>query len=202
MVCEVEVGAQVPRRGNGFSRWLGRSVLRLMGWRITGEMPNLPKVVVIGAPHTSNRDGLIGMATVLALGLRISLMAKHTLFRWPLGGFLRWLGVIPIDRDQAGGVVALSLEKFREKEKLFLGIAPEGTRHAAAEWKTGFYRIAREAGVPILAAVFDYGKKELRLALTLMPGEDRETDLERILSCYRGITPARPDRLSAPLRRP
>lgn len=193
-------GAAVPRRGNRFFQWLGTAVLHAMGWRITGTFPDVPKAVVIGAPHTSNQDGVIAVAAVLALRLRIVLMGKHSLFRGPFGPVLRWFGLIPVDRTSAAGVVEQSVARFREREQLFLGMAPEGTRHGAEEWKTGFYRIAVNAGVPIMVAVLDYGKREVRLPLTFMPCGDVDADMQRILECYRGVMPKRPERLSRPLR--
>lgn len=200
MSYESMLGDKVPKRGNRFSKWLGGFVLWLLGWRITGTFPNARKVVVIGAPHTSNWDGIVGVSCVLALGLKIALMGKDSIFRGPFGPMLRWLGLIPIVRDSAAGVVEQSIAKFKEREALFLGMAPEGTRHGAKEWKTGFYRIAVEAEVPILLAVFDYGKRELQLPLTLYPSGDIEADMETILSHYRGITAKHPERLSGPLR--
>lgn len=194
------LGENVPKRGNRFSRWLGDFVLRLLGWRIIGSLPDAKKAVVIGAPHTSNWDGVVGVACVLALGLKIALMGKSTMFRGPFDPMLRWLGLIPIRRDSAAGVVEQSVAKFKERDVLFLGLAPEGTRHGAEEWKTGFYRIALEADVPIVLAVFDYAKRELQLPLTLYPGGDLEADMETILSHYRGVMPKHPERLSGPLR--
>ncbi|MDF1780534.1 MAG: lysophospholipid acyltransferase family protein [Alcanivoracaceae bacterium] len=200
MTYENMLGSEVPRRGNKFFQWLGEWVLGLMGWRVVGEFPNVRKAVVIGAPHTSNWDGVVGVSTVLALRLRISLMGKSSLFRGPFGPLLRWIGLIPIDRTSAAGIVEQSVEKFNEKDQLFLGIAPEGTRHGAPEWKTGFYRIALEAGVPIMLAMFDYENRILHLPLTFHPTGDMDADMERILHCYRGVQPKRPERLSGPLR--
>lgn len=200
MSYEFMIGGQVPRRGNNFSCWLGSWLLRRLGWRITGTFPDVAQAVVIGAPHTSNWDGVFGVAAVLALRLRIVLMGKDSLFRGPAAPLLRWIGLIPVDRTSAAGVVEQSVAKFREKPQLFLGIAPEGTRKGAAEWKTGFYRIASEARVPILVAVFDYGKREVRLPLTLYPSGNFDADMTRILDCYRGVVPKRPQRLSGPLR--
>lgn len=199
MVHEIHIGSRVPRRGNAFSRGLGSLVLRLLGWRITGEMPDVPKLVIIVAPHTSNRDGVIGIAAVLALGLRMTLLGKHTLFRGPLGAFMRWVGAVPVNREQSGGIVATSLRKFREREKVFLAMAPEGTRHATEAWKTGFWHIAHEVGVPILVVGLDYGHKEVRLIRTLMPGDDVDADMSTIYESYRDVVPARPERLSRPL---
>ncbi|WP_245932437.1 lysophospholipid acyltransferase family protein [Isoalcanivorax indicus] len=196
----VTLGPCVPRRGNAFSEGLGRLLLRCIGWRITGTFPDVPKAVVIGAPHSSNWDALVTAAVVLSLRVRIGLMAKDNLFRWPLGGLFRWLGGIPIDRRSKRGVVDQSVDKFNEREKLFLGIAPEGTRTAALAWKTGFHQIARRAGVPIIVAVLDYGRRELRFADVVYPGDDSAADLERILVHYRGAVARRPERLSAPLK--
>ncbi|MBZ2187694.1 lysophospholipid acyltransferase family protein [Alcanivorax sp. JB21] len=206
-VSDVVIGKAVPRRGNAFSRLLGRIILRLIGWRITGHFPDVPKAVVIGAPHSSNWDGLVAAGVVLALQVRIGLMAKETLFRWPFARVLRWLGGIPIHRDSARGVVDQSVDRFREREKLFLGIAPEGTRTAAEQWRTGFYMIASRARVPVIVAVLDYGRRELRFADVLYPGEDYSAaemgaDMQRILGHYRGVVPRRPERLSLPLRTP
>jgi 1-acyl-sn-glycerol-3-phosphate acyltransferase len=200
MSYESMLGDKVPKRGNRFSKWLGEFVLRVLGWRITGALPNTSKVVVIGAPHTSNWDGIVGVTCVLALGLKIALMGKDSIFRGPFGPMLRWLGLIPIDRNCAAGIVEQSIAKFQERDALFLGMAPEGTRHGATEWKTGFYRIALEAEVPILLVVFDYAKRELQLPLTLYPSGNIEADMETILSHYRGVTAKHPERLSGPLR--
>lgn len=194
------LGSHVPRRGNRFSKWLGAFVLQSLGWRITGTLPNVPKMVVIGAPHTSNWDGVIGVTVVLALGLKISLMGKDSLFFGPFGPVLRWLGLIPIQRDSAAGVVEQSVEKFNERDALFLGLAPEGTRHSAKDWKTGFYRIAEEAEVPILLACFNYQKRELQLLPVLHPCGDMAADMAKIFSLYRGAVPKHPERLSLPLR--
>lgn len=191
---------RIPRRGNAFSRWLGEVLLRLIRWRIVGQLPNVPKAVVIGAPHSSNYDGVVAAATVLALQVRIGLMAKDSLFRWPVASLLRWLGGIPIDRLSKRGVVEQSLDRFREREQLFLGIAPEGTRASATEWKTGFWHIARQADVPIVVAVLDYGRRELRFAEVITPSDDMDADMRRIIECFRGAVPRRPERTSAPLK--
>lgn len=196
----IDVGDQVPRRGNAFFAWLGLMLLRLMGWRVVGALPNVSKAVVIGAPHTSNRDGLVAAGVILALRLRITIMAKDNLFRGPFAFFFRFLGAIPVERDHPHGLVGASAEKFREKDKLFLGMAPEGTRKGAEKWKTGFYQIALAAQVPIVVAVLDFGKKEVRLPLTLIPSGDQAADMQAIMACYKGVVPARPERLSAPLR--
>src|ERR1041385_3488167 len=155
----IEIGARVPRRGNAFSRWLGRAVLRLTGWRIEGAIVDVPKMVLIGAPHTSNMEGVMAMIMLTALGLRAGTMIKDTAFHGVLGPVLRWFGAIPINRRSPKGVVEQSVEAFDRSEQLILLIAVEGTRHAAKEFKRGFYHIAIGAKVPIQIAAVHYEKK-------------------------------------------
>lgn len=129
--CSLPVGDQVARRGNFFSRAVARGCLRLMGWRLDGAVPNLPKMILIGGPHTSNMDGVVAIAILTALGLRSGTMIKDTAFKGAMGPVLRWFGAIPIDRKKAGGVVAQSVAAFNRADKLLLLIAPEGTRSSA-----------------------------------------------------------------------
>lgn len=201
VVAGVSIGARVPRRGNVFSRWLGRATLRALGWRIAGEIPDAPKMVIIGAPHTSNVDALIAFAALTALGLRASVFGKHTLFRWPLGAVSRWLGLIPIERSHAHGVVEQSVRAFADNEAFLLLLAPEGTRKAAPAWKKGFWAIACGAGVPILPAALDYRRRRVVIGQPLVAGADYESDLMRLLDFYRdNASPRRPERASGPIR--
>lgn len=196
----IDLGPDVPRRGNAFSRGLFHLLLRLMGWRITGTFPDVRKAVLIVAPHTSNWDGVMTVVASFALGLRISFFVKHSAFRFPFGGLMRFFGALPVNREDSRNLVAYSAAKLREKEQLLLSVAPEGTRDTADSWKTGFYWIAHEANVPIVCIAFDYPTKEVRIVGHLTPTGDLEGELPRILDFYRGITPRHPDRLSAPLR--
>ncbi|MDX1532088.1 MAG: 1-acyl-sn-glycerol-3-phosphate acyltransferase, partial [Rhodothermales bacterium] len=123
-----DLGPRLPRRGNRFSRWLGRTALRLTGWRLVGDLPDLPKLLVVAAPHTSNWDGFLAIAALLAMGLDAHFMAKHSLFRPPLGWFLRWIGGVPVDRRVRGGVVGQMTERFAAQDRYVLGVTPEGTR--------------------------------------------------------------------------
>ncbi len=194
------IGPNVPRRGNAFWRWLGRFVLWAMGWRLAGSVPDLPKMVLIGAPHTSNMDGVIGLATLTALGLRSGTMIKDTAFHGPLGVVLRWFGAIPINRRSPKGVVEQSVDAFNSNEKLLLLIAPEGTRHSAPDWKRGFYLIAKGAGVPVLPAACNYETKVITFGAPLTPSGDYEADLRKLLEFYRvNGAGQHPERLSKPL---
>jgi 1-acyl-sn-glycerol-3-phosphate acyltransferase len=196
----VTIGASVARRGNGFSRWLGRSVLRLTGWRIQGDIPDLPKMVMIGAPHTSNMDGVMAIATLTALGLRAGTMIKDTAFKGLLGSALRWFGAIPIDRRSAQGVVGQSVDAFNAADSLLLLIAPEGTRSSAPEWKRGFWLIASAANVPVLPAAIDYRRKRITFGPPVSSNGDYDSDLARVLSFYRDYSaPRHADRASEPI---
>lgn len=197
---QTELGDRVPRRGNKFSEWLGVFVLWLTGWRVLGDFPNVPKVVVIGAPHTSNWDAVYVIAAVLALRVKVQIMAKDTVFKPPFGGFVRWLGGIPINRSSSHGVVQQSVSAIKNSEQMFLGLSPEGTRNSAKEWKSGFYVIAQAAQVPILVAVIDYGKKEIRFAGTITPSGDYQQDYPKIVELYRGAEACRSELMSAPLK--
>lgn len=187
----------IPRHGNLFMQWLGRSVLKLFGWRLNVSLPNLPKMVIIVAPHTSNWDAIFLIAAILTLRLRIHWFGKHTVFRWPLRSFLHWLGGIPIDRSAAGGVVGQTTRRFAESAQFIVGLAPEGTRSLAPQWKKGFYQIAHSAQVPIVAAYIDYGSRTVGLGPVIVPSGDYEADLETLQVFYRSITPRHPEKFAA-----
>ena len=173
------LGDQIPLRGNAVTRALGHAALRLLGWRVEGEVPNLPKFVVAVAPHTSNWDFVVGVAAMFALDLRIAFLGKHTLFRWPFGAVMRWMGGIPVDRASPHGVVNQSIDGFTHMERRILAIAPEGTRRQVAQFKSGFLQIARGAKVPVVRASLDYAAKCVRFGSTFEPGEDIEADRRR-----------------------
>lgn len=194
-------GPRVPRRGSRLSSALGSLILRLVGWRVTGELPDEPRAVVIGAPHTSNFDGLVGISALQALRLDVRFMAKHSLFRGPAGWLLKALGGIPVNRRKAGGVVHGAKALLKGGDPFWLGITPEGTRTGAAEWKTGFYRIAADLDLPIIVVTFCYRDKEVQVLGAFRPGADRDADLEAIYAKLDHVTPRHPERLSEPLRR-
>ncbi|MBC6907054.1 acyltransferase [Saccharophagus sp. K07] len=150
---------RVPRKGNRFSRWLGRQALRLLGWRVQGELPNHPRLVIAVGPHTSNWDFVIAVAVILALGVRVNFLMKREAFVWPLAGFFRWVGGIPLDRSSTSDTVQQIVQQYERSEHLWLAITPEGTRRKVEYWKTGFLRIADNAEVPVLVAAWDYSRK-------------------------------------------
>ena len=182
------LGACVPRRGSAASRAFGRLLLRVMGWRVDGEVPDLPKFVIAVAPHTSNWDFVVGAATMFALDLRLSFIGKHTLFRWPVAGVLRWMGGIPVDRGASHGLVGETVKAFASVDGRILAIAPQGTRKRGARFRSGFLHIARGANVPVVLASLDYPARCLRLGPAFMPGEDVDAELARVEAFFAKVT--------------
>ena len=175
------------------SRWLGRSAFTVGGWQFSGSLPDIPKFVVSVAPHTSNWDFFVGIAAVFALGLRISFLGKDSIFRGPQGLILRWLGGIPVDRSVSRDRVSEMVEVFGEHARLVVGVTPEGTRKRVTEWKTGFYHVARGAGVPIVPVAFDYAKRTVMLMNPFYPTGDADGDVAKLRALYSGVTARHPE---------
>lgn len=194
------IGASVPRRGHWLVAALGRAVLRLIGWKVVGELPNVPRAVMIAAPHTSNYDGLVGVSAIQGLRLDIRFMAKHTLFRGPAGWLLRVLGGIPVDRARSRGLVEDTKNLMTGGQPFWLGITPEGTRTGAEQWKTGFHRIAVDLELPIIVVTFCYRRKQARILDAFWPSGDQQADMDAIYAMLDDVQPAHPERLSGPLR--
>jgi 1-acyl-sn-glycerol-3-phosphate acyltransferase len=188
---------RAPRHGNAFTRWVGRSVLRLGGWRVEGKWPDIDKLLIIAAPHSSAWDGVWGLATKLALGIELHIMAKSELFRGIsgllLGPLLRWFGAMPIDRHAANGVVGQTVEAFDRHPVFWLVLAPEGTRRRVERWRSGFWHIARAADVPILCAWFHYPDRVIGVGQLFYTTEDREADMAALRSYYRPFLGKRRD---------
>lgn len=172
----------VPRvKPSRLARWIGRSILRLGGWRMVGQFPDIPRAVLIGIPHSSNWDGVWAFAAKAALGLKVNIIAKESLFKVPVVGFmLRRFGVIPINRSAAHGVVDQAVTMLKGAEKFWLGIAPEGTRKRVEKWKAGFWKIAKKADVPVVLAYFHYPDKVIGIGPAFHLGEDMDADMRRI----------------------
>ncbi|MBE2201462.1 MAG: lysophospholipid acyltransferase family protein [Anaerolinea sp.] len=182
-----ELGEFVPKRGNPVSKVIARSLLRLFGWRLEGEIPNIPRCVVIGAPHTSNWDFPLAILMIYALGLRISWLGKHTFVNGPFKLVLHWLGGIPVDRRAPQGLVAQIVTEFGQREQFFLGISPEGTRSKVPQWKTGFYHIAKGANVPIISFTLDYGRKAIKFGNLLWTSGDIDADMVKLKAYFDGV---------------
>jgi 1-acyl-sn-glycerol-3-phosphate acyltransferase len=181
---------------------LGRLYLRLAGWRLEGRLPDhVQRAVVIACPHTTNWDLPYMLAVAWALGVRVSWLGKQELFRWPMGGLMRWLGGVPVDRSRRTNLVEQAAERLRAADRLFLVIPPSGTRSRAAHWKSGFYHIARTARVPIVCAFLDYERKVGGIGPVFIPSADLGADMERLRVFYRPIRGKYPDN-QTPIRLP
>jgi 1-acyl-sn-glycerol-3-phosphate acyltransferase len=187
------VGPNVQRAHGRLGAAIGRFMIAVSGWRLEGEFPDIPKLVLIVAPHTSNWDFLTGLWAKLALRIGGRFVGKHTLFRGPFGVFLRWLGGVPVDRSAPAGFVGEAVRAMREAERMTLVITPEGTRKRVPKWKSGFYRVAVEAGVPILLVAFDYSRKAVVFGPLVTPTGDYERDLALIRSHLRPEMAKRPE---------
>ncbi|NCX22609.1 MAG: acyltransferase, partial [Betaproteobacteria bacterium] len=165
-----------PRRGGRLTRWIGKLGMALLGWRVEGEFPNHPKMVVAGAPHSTNWDFPVAMSTVFALNLRIRFMAKASLFQGLAGPIMLWFGGLRVDRSQAADVVDQVVAQIAQTEAIWLCIAPEGTRKKVERFRSGFLRIARAAQIPIMLLVIDRREQVIRLGPLWYPTEDIEAD--------------------------
>ncbi|HSO13536.1 MAG TPA: lysophospholipid acyltransferase family protein [Anaerolineales bacterium] len=173
---------------------IARIIMRLVGWRVEGKLPDLPKFVLIGAPHTSNWDFVLFLGLIFYLRANVHYMGKAELFRFPIGWFFRYCGGVPVDRKKSTGLVDQMVKACNESEKFILTIAPEGTRHHVTEWKRGFYHIAKGAGIPIVMAVVDGRHKEVRIGQVFYPTEDMEADMKAIQGCFAGVVGINPRR--------
>lgn len=188
-----ECGARAPRRGGPVSRAIGGFALKLLGWRVEGRYPDLPKFVTIGAPHSSNYDFIVAMATILAIDVRIHILGKHTLFRGPLAPIMRWCDVLPVNRSAPNGVVGECVAAIQNNDQMVIGVAPEGTRmpKPGSNWKTGFWHIARQAGVPIIPVALDYATHTIRIGAPVTTTHDMAADFALLSAFYAGVKGAR-----------
>ena len=192
---------QIPQsfRANrpNFVQWLGRSLLSFLGWKVLGEIGEEhtnKNLVVIVAPHTSNWDGILGVAAIAGLDARISFIGKDTAFKYGLGAFLKYMGGIPIDRSNPGGVINDAIEKIKKMNGTLLGVAPEGTRSKVEAWKTGFLRIAEGIDAKIIPASIDFSTKEILLGKVFVPSGENKKDIRDLQDYYKVFTAKHPEK--------
>ena len=164
--------------------WLARLWLQLLGWNVTGDLPQHSKFVLVGAPHTSNWDFVIGVPALYVYRLKGYWMGKDTLFKWPYGFIMRALGGISIDRSSAHGVVLQTANQLRQHDKLVIVIPAKGTRKKVKYWKSGFYHIAKEANVPVLCGYLDYETKTAHVGCCFDPSGDIKKDMDAVRAFY------------------
>lgn len=164
---------------------MGFCILKIGGWKMAGEWPNLSKMVMIAAPHSSGWDAVWGMAVKAASGVDIVFIGKAELFRGPLGWVLRKFGGRPVDRSAPGDIVEQIAAQIRTSEKMWFVLAPEGTRKRVTHWKPGFWKIARKAEVPVCCAWFDYPSKTVGVGPLVTLTDNYENDMQRFRDIYR-----------------
>jgi 1-acyl-sn-glycerol-3-phosphate acyltransferase len=179
------VPPRTPRRHSKLVRALARGAMRIGGWRMAGAFPDLDKVVMIAAPHSSAWDAIWGLLVKVGLGLDIKFMAKQELFWWPLGNLLRALGGLPTDRHAPNGVVGQMVQRYRDSEKFWMVLAPEGTRKRVEKWKTGFWHVAVGAGVPVVCVYFHYPERIVGIGETMTMSGNLDADMARIREYYK-----------------
>lgn len=177
-------------------RWIRRTggwLLARRGWRIVGDLPEARKLILAVGPHTSNWDFFVGVAAMLALDMRIHWLGKHSLFHWPLGPVLAALGGMAVNRGNPEGVAEQIGVRLRQADEMMIAITPEGTRGKVSRLKTGFVRIARAGGCPVLPVTLDFAFHEIRLHEPFSPGEDAEDDARRVREIFASATPCHPE---------
>ena len=167
---------------SAIAHWL----LQLFGWKLVFVPPPAPKAVIIVYPHTSNWDFPVGILARTAIRQPIRFVGKHNLFRWPFGSVFLWLGGFPVDRSQSSGFIAQMQAEFDRHQRFFLAITPEGTRKSTTGWRSGFYRLALAARVPLGCAFIDYARREIGIRDYLQLSGDEAADLARIAAVYAG----------------
>ena len=177
-----------PEGGNRFSGWLGRSLLRLTGWRIEGAIPQYPKMVIAVAPHTSNWDFFLGVAVLFALRIKIRFLGKHSIFVPVAKQLLEMIGGMPVDRNAPHGLVADVVAQFDAQDKMILAVAPEGTRSPKFPWKTGFLAIAHQANAKVVLIGFDFARKSVVIGPTLVSAGDFDADMQEVYRFFGTVT--------------
>ena len=175
--------------------WMAERCFLLAGWQFVGSVPDVPKAVAVGYPHTTNWDFLVFLAVVHHFRLRVVFFAHRGLFVGPFGWILRRMGAIPVQGEASGpSVVADAVRRFAEADEMILAIAPEGTRAADARWHSGFWRIADGADVPVLMGFVDRPTKQLGLGPCLRIDGDPARWMDHARAFYEDKQGLRPER--------
>lgn len=192
----------VPSRGGKLIQILFKQLFLAQGWQLKGEFPNLPKAVAIISPHTSNIDAWLGFNALLGLDIQITIFGKDSLFRTPLKPILEWIGVVPVVRDTPQGHTRQIVDVINKTDRIWVGMAPEGSRKAPEKIHSGFYHIAKAAHLPIVMFSFDYDIKTVHILGVYHLTGDYEYDLEQIYKHYEGKFSAKnPDWVAKPLQK-
>ena len=174
-------------------------ILRLLGWKVEIDVPDMPKSIICVAPHTSNWDFILGELAYTSAGRKAGFLMKDTWFFWPLGCLFRAIGgiAVPRRRKSTGSLTEFLVNKFNRSERMTIAITPEGTRSRTTRWHTGFLHIASEAHVPIVLGVLDFGTKHIFVNRTFEPTGDVEADMRAIKDFYAPYKGKHPEKFTA-----
>ena len=184
--------------GHAGTARLCRALLHVAGWRLINDLPRVDKIVIVFYPHTSNWDFVIGLLALFGLNVPVTWAGKDNLFRWPFAGIWRALGGIPVNRREHTGFVAQMTDEFRRRATMMLAIAPEGTRRRTDYWKSGAYRVALAAGVPLGLAFIDFAAKEVGVGGMLRLTGNVDADFAALRAFYAGKVARHPEQ-AAPI---
>jgi 1-acyl-sn-glycerol-3-phosphate acyltransferase len=177
-------------------RTIARLALRATGWRTVGTVPL--RGVLVGAPHTSNWDWVLTLLLGWDYRIQIKLLVKQEFFKGPLAPLMRATGAVALDRDNPGETVRQLLAEAEGDEPFVLGLAAEGTRSRGEYWKSGFYRIAQQSGLPITLAYLDAPSRVVGWGPTFAPTGDVSADMDRVREFYADKTGIRPEGFTPP----
>ncbi|MDH5327916.1 MAG: 1-acyl-sn-glycerol-3-phosphate acyltransferase [Gammaproteobacteria bacterium] len=189
-----EPGDNLPRRGNAFSKWLGRSILRLCRWRIEGSFCQSPKFVIVMAPHTSWWDFTNNFGVLLATGLHASWFIANKYTKGIIGTLLGYVGAIPVERSERTDMVTQMANQFHNHDRFLLAIFPEGTRKPVPHWKTGFWHIAKKAQVPVQLVAVDYRKRATVFGPVMELSDNVDADIQHMREYFRPVLAKRPEK--------
>ena len=178
-------------------RVVSRILLKTLGWKVEGRLPQSRKFVLIAAPHTSNWDAFYMIMVAFLFRVNLYWLGKHTLFNSPIGLLFRFAGGLPIDRSTPHGKVNQSIEIIKHSQRMVLAVPPEGSRKNVSYWKTGFYYIAEGASVPIVLGFLDYSRKRTGVGPAIMPSGNLAEDMNRIKEFYQPMVGKYPRKTSS-----
>jgi len=191
MSAETAIDHAGPR-APAWGQWLGTFLARLIGWKAVGDFPNVPKAIFIASPHTSLWDGIIMVIIAWSMGVRLSWITKKETVRFPFKRFVTYFGAVPVDRSKRSDTVSQIAQQFRDRDGMYLAVAPAGTRKRRDHWRSGFYHMAVQAGVPFICGFLDYERKEGGIRAIVHPTGDVDTDMDRLREVYEGIVAKHP----------
>ena len=171
----------------------------VLGWKITGEFPDVKKSIIIFAPHTTYYDALYGKIALNGFGIKHTFLSKKELFFFPMNFVMKYYGSIPIHSIEGSNVIYQVVKMLEESQELHIILSPEGTRAKVTKWNKGFYYMAWKAKVPIVVAYIDYKKKEIGIKGVIDNPCDVSTIMHQINTLYKDVTGKHPEKFSLDL---